>query len=456
MARRHKVVWHEGMALDPHHFQQWDRYVQGTLNARLHALARYGWGLAELEIDREGVTNGQFSVLRCRGVMPDGLPFNCPDDDPLPETRAFDKDVAATDEKKLGVLLSIPLERVGGSNTLLEGQTAKRETRFVMERLTIPDDNTGVEERSIGVGRPHFSLRFSTEQREQAEYSAIKIAEVELAPDGKFMLSKRFMPPCLSIAASENLARLANELLQLLIGKSADLSERRRQQSSGKIEYTTADVDVFWRLHTANTFIPLLLHHCNVTKSHPETIYELLLMMAGQLTTFSTSTEINPRDFPKYDHNDLAGCFKALDDIIRELLGEIITENYERVELARPTPVKWISQPIDERSLQAKQLYLMCSGDIPERKMIDELPRKCKISAPDIIDALIAAALPGLSVSYVARPPVGLPARPGLHYLRLDKTAGPHWEKINQSRAVAIFVPSEFDGIEVKLVMVKE
>jgi type VI secretion system protein ImpJ len=454
MARRHKVVWHEGMALDPHHFQQWDRYAQGTLNARLQALARYGWGLAELEIDREGVANGQFSVLRCRGVTPDGLPFNCPDDDPLPETRTFDTELAATDEKKIGVLLAIPLERVGGGNTRLEGQSVKRETRFVMDRMTILDDNTGVEERSIGVGRPNFSLRFSTEQREQAEYSAIKIAEVELAPDGKFMLSKRFIPPCLSIAASENLARLANELLQLLIGKSVDLTERRRQQPTGQIEYTAADIDNLWRLQTLNTFIPLLIHHLNVTRSHPETLYATLLMLAGQLTTFSTAADVDLRDFRKYDHNNLTDCFIELDANVRKLLeGGAI--DVPKVPLEKRAEGKWVSQKLEDQLLQTRQFYLMCSGDVPERKVIDELPGRIKIAAPEIIDALIAAALPGLGVSYMPRPPVGLPFRAGLHYFRFDKT-GPHWEKICQSHKIAIFVSAEFASLKIELIAVKE
>ena len=41
------------MTLDPHHFQQWDRYYQGTLEARISALNRFDWGVSRLELDRE-------------------------------------------------------------------------------------------------------------------------------------------------------------------------------------------------------------------------------------------------------------------------------------------------------------------------------------------------------------------------------------------------------------------
>jgi type VI secretion system protein ImpJ len=449
MARRHKVVWHEGMALDPHHFQQADRYAQATLNARINAVAHYGWGLTELEIDREGVPNGQFAVQRCRGVTPDGLPFNCPDDDTLPEIRAFDK-LFPANEDRLGVFIAIPLERVSGINTQLLGEPAKREMRFVMEQITVLDDNTGAEERTLGIGRPNFSLRFSTERQE--DYSTIKIAEIELDRDGRFTLSKSFIPPCLALAASENLATVVNKVLNRLNGKSTEL---RQQLPPGQREYTKAAIDTLWRLHTVNTFIPVLTHHFLVTKCHPETLYSYLLMLAGQLTTFADDEDVKLRDFPRYEHNNLAECFGQMHDLIEKLLSGLIKEVYEKVNLARPSQVKWISEKVDEASLQNKQFYLMCSGDIPVLKMSGELPRQLKITAPEILDALVGAALPGLGVSFMPHAPVGLPSRPGLHYLRLDKT-GPHWEKICQSHGIGIFIPAEYAGINVELVTTKE
>ena len=50
---RRRVVWYEGMTLDPHHLQQWDRAVRAEIDARVEAVARYGWGLAHLEIDAD-------------------------------------------------------------------------------------------------------------------------------------------------------------------------------------------------------------------------------------------------------------------------------------------------------------------------------------------------------------------------------------------------------------------
>ena len=45
MGWRNKVVWSEGMLLQPQHFQQHDRWTDHTLNGRFGALNACGWGL---------------------------------------------------------------------------------------------------------------------------------------------------------------------------------------------------------------------------------------------------------------------------------------------------------------------------------------------------------------------------------------------------------------------------
>jgi type VI secretion system protein ImpJ len=47
MSQRHKIVWYEGMNLDPHHFQQMDRYFKTGLDFRIHAIAHFDWGLSD-------------------------------------------------------------------------------------------------------------------------------------------------------------------------------------------------------------------------------------------------------------------------------------------------------------------------------------------------------------------------------------------------------------------------
>ena len=63
MGRPARVTWSEGMALDPHHFQQWDRYHLALLHARIRSVAPHAWGLTELQVDEEAIANARAAFM---------------------------------------------------------------------------------------------------------------------------------------------------------------------------------------------------------------------------------------------------------------------------------------------------------------------------------------------------------------------------------------------------------
>ena len=84
MSVSNKVVWSEGLFLQPQHFQQQDRYLERYVETRCQALIPHSWGFTEIEIERDFLSIGKFGLRRAPGVFPDGTPFRMPDDDPLP------------------------------------------------------------------------------------------------------------------------------------------------------------------------------------------------------------------------------------------------------------------------------------------------------------------------------------------------------------------------------------
>ncbi|MGH7595617.1 MAG: type VI secretion system baseplate subunit TssK [bacterium] len=449
MAQHHKVVWYEGMNLDPHHFQQADRSHQATLNFRIHALVRYDWGFFELKINKEALAQGQFGLEKCQGVSPDGLVFDMPGADRLPKARAIAEFFPPT-AAKLDVFLAIRTERATGSNCQLEDSPkGAADSRFVMESRDLTDDNSGANPRQIGLARPNFMLRMAGEPLD--EFSALKIAEVVRTPAGTFALSDSFIPPCLSIGASENLLREVNDLFGKLVAIS---NEQRAQLPFGKTEVAVPDLTSLWLAQTINTVIPLLKHRLETIKCHPEALYADLLALAGQLTTYPTDLGIMPTAFQVYEHENLTRCFNQLCDQIQEILKRIRPSTpVVPITLNKKGEYLWFSASIDEKLLQTAQFYLGASGDVDERKLADELPRKLKIATPEGIHALAQAAALGLTVVYTPRPPAGLSNQP-VHCFQLQKT-GFFWEAIGKSRAVGILVPAEFMKLDLKLWAVK-
>jgi len=104
-----KVVWYEGMKLDPHHFQQADRYNQYYINSRLGLISPNYWGLNEFQIDSAALAGGSLGLIRCNGIMPDGCVFNMPENDPL---RVFE---SASNRAVVSHVEHAPIEDVHGS-----------------------------------------------------------------------------------------------------------------------------------------------------------------------------------------------------------------------------------------------------------------------------------------------------------------------------------------------------
>ena len=79
MSWESKVVWSEGLFLQPHHFQQNDRYVESLVSGVARGVAPYAWGVSRLEIDQELLKLGKFAVKSCAGLTPDGAVFRAPE-----------------------------------------------------------------------------------------------------------------------------------------------------------------------------------------------------------------------------------------------------------------------------------------------------------------------------------------------------------------------------------------
>ncbi|MGD8540179.1 MAG: type VI secretion system baseplate subunit TssK [Candidatus Aminicenantes bacterium] len=450
MSQKQKVVWYEGMNLDPHHFQQWDRYHRSFLDSRIRSVVKYDWGLLDISIDKESIINGQVTLLRCKGVTPDGLVFNIPDDDPTPPSRSVEGFFPAT-QNELAVFLAIPSERERGRNCSLEGKTETSDTPFIFDKMSVLDDNTGTDERQVGIGRTNFQLRFRDESLE--DFNVMKIGEIVRMPDGSFAMNEQFIPPCLTIEASESLMTICRRLLELLVAKSSAFSARKHTMGQGDIASAMRNFSI---IQTLNTHIPLLNHMHSSPKTHPEELYINMLALAGQLSAFSPEIQVDPRQFPAYDHTNLSRCFHELDSKIRTLLDSLISvKKYVEIPLEKKSDTMQVGNVSDTSLFQEADIFLTASGDMPEKEMVDAVLTNIRVASPDTINAVLASFSKALPLTHSLMPPPELPRQEGTYYFRMEPS-GSFWESISRSSAIAIFVPTELSRIQIGAVAVKK
>jgi type VI secretion system protein ImpJ len=453
--RHQRPAWYEGMTLDPQHFQQWDRYHQYQLNARVRSVRPSYWGFHTIDIDKESLANGQFSLRSCCGVTQDGCLFDCPSLDPLPMPQAVRSHFPPS-ESSLCVYLGVPIERTDGVNCQLDRVTGQHLARYVSQTVSLIDDtstenNQAKEPREVTVAVPSLRLLFGDEPREQ--FSVLPVAELVRAGDGTYQLSPEFMPPLLAIGGSDTLMSLTRRVLEMLVGKSRAFSERRKRRTSGEVESTTSDVLLLSSLSTVNNAIPPLNYHFSTGRCHPEALYLLLASLAGQLMTFSTDEEMRPGELPAYDHGAPAKSFFQLESRIVALLEGVYTDNFTIIQLIRQGENRWTARLSEE--IVSRQLFLSVGGEVPERKIADELRHKIKIASSDQIDKVVNLAVPAVQVVAINRPPTGLPSRPGVQFFRIEKI-GTFWDAIAKANMITIHLPAEFKGVKCELYAVKE
>jgi len=444
------VVWSEGLLLSPQHFQQWDRAVQHFVAQRFRAAHSFDWGLTRLELDREALKNGRVSLTAAAGVLPDGTPFALPDDDPLPPQRSIEGHFEA---KQDAITLFLGLPSAAASRAQLGESPAggAAGARYAADTAELPDDNTAQNARPLEVQRRHFQVLFPDDAI--GEHDHLPVAEIVRASEGSYALRDVYVPPCLSIGASESLGRMLRVIHEMLIAKSTVLGDQRRQRG-GIADFSAQDTANAMLLYTVNARIPALSHALAHRDAHPEGVYLELMEMAGQLSAFSD--KMHPRDLPVYDHRGLTQTFARLEAMLRDLLEIQPVDKATRIVLEPKGAGMHVGRISDERLLgPGAGIYLGVRADVEEQRLAAELPGKIKIASLDKIDFLIANALRGVPLLYQRVPPPSLPVKGSFLYFQLDPN-GDAWETVRAAKNVAIYVPPDIPGVSLEMLGLRE
>lgn len=439
-------MWSEGLLLTPQHFQLQDRFHEER-TAELYRAARlFGHGFSRLALDGDAIRNGRVVVHEATGVLPDGTPFAIPGRDAAPPARELEGHFSL-DADQLPVHLGMRLARPGEVE-VGPGDDA----RFHAATIEASDGTGtgGTLRRSVEVARANLRLLFPDDAL--GEYETLPLAQVVRRPEGGFEYRADFIPPCIAIGASERIQRVLHRLLELLVTKSTELSDRRRMSGKGVAEFGRDDTAGFWLLGVVNGCVPLLSHYIRSTEIHPEATYRTLIALAGQLTTMSDAPV---RDLPPYEHDRLEATFTDLVEKIPKLLETVLPRHYTRIPLTQRDAYVHTGVIQDDRLLEATvPIFLGVYANTPASLVQSHFPEIAKVASPDRLESLVAAALKGTTLRLVQTLPAALPAQAGWTYFQLEKS-GDIWEGIAGSRQIAIYAPPEFPGILLELIAVR-
>ncbi|HEX7649744.1 MAG TPA: type VI secretion system baseplate subunit TssK [Noviherbaspirillum sp.] len=446
MAHLHRILWGEGMFLRPQHFQQQAQFDEGLAARIITQSAAFPWGVRKLVLDSDALRAGQVRVDTLDLVFQDGFHVDAPGGCPLPSSRELAS--IPTTVSSLLIYACIPELNAFGGNVHSLSEPAPRPPRYVSGTVPLTDLYTGALEAEITV--LHANVRLLLEHENRDGHQSLPIARLSRSATGHWEIDEKYIPPLASIEGSPALVTLTRRLLDILLAKSQALAATHRERRKSIAEQSSADITSFWLLHTVNRTFPPLNHYLR-TSPRPEALYSLLAQLCGELMTFSTTATL--ADIPAYTHLDLATVFERLDTMIRELLDTVISSRYMIIPLANSRPSFFIGKLDSERLIENADFYLSVSGDMPIADMLESVPSRLKVGAPDDVEKILHSALPGVPLRHALQTPAAVPVRVGNHYFALEKQ-GQIFERMLKARSICIYVPQALLGLKLELVAV--
>jgi type VI secretion system protein ImpJ len=435
MSAHNRVIWSEGLFLQPQHFQQQERYFERYVETRCRPLVPYSWGFTEIEFERDLLSIGKAALRRVAGVFPDGTPFRMPEDDPLPKAIDIGPDV-----RDQILYLAVPLRRSGELESDRDAgadELVRHDVREVQARNATA---SGGDQALLEVGALRTRLLLASDVTQA--YACVPLAHiVECRADKQVVLDENFIPTVLHVRAAGRLASFTSELLGLLHQRGEALAGRVAATGRG----AAAEFADFLMLQAINRYEPLLAHYAESGDLHPESLFHVCVTAAGELATF-TATSKRPPKLPAYRHDRLRESFDPVIMALRESLSKVLTQSAISIPI-EPKKFGISVAMVADRALYSTAVFILAArADLPSEELRRRFPAQLKIGPVEKITDLVRLQLPGVPVHAVPVAPRQIPYHAGFAYFELDQTDA-LWEQLTNSGGVAMHVAGEFPGL---------
>jgi type VI secretion system protein ImpJ len=439
-----RVVWSEGMFLNPQHFQQQDRYIERYIDSKCAAYGAYGWGVHEFDVDQQLLKLGKVSLLRARGLLPDGTPFNFPNIDDAPPVIEVPVGTHNT-----VVYLGVPVRRPGAIDVLPK-ENAQGLARYYSTELQVRDVTVeGGDSQTLDVAK--LRLRLLLETDDLSGYACIGLIRISEAREDKdILLDEQYLATSLDCKAIPRLSNFITELVGLLRHRGESIAGRLADTRRGG----TAEIADYMLLQLVNRLEPFVQHLTSVKGLHPLELYAEALKMAGELSTFVTKNK-RPPVFPPYLHDNLQQTFTPLTNALREYLSMVYEQTAVALNLVEKKYGIRVSEISDRSLLTTAMFVLAVRADVSDDVIRSRLPAQIKIGSVERIRQLVNAAMPGIAIKPLPVAPRQIPFRAGYTYFELDRHSE-FWKELQQSGGFALHLGGDFPGIEMEFWAVRQ
>jgi len=454
------LFWHQGLFLQPQHFQLKDVHFQSLLTPFHKFIQPHFWGTGNLEIHRAALGSGSFDIEKGELLFPDMTYVEFPGNG-LIQARSFDE-AWVEGGKPFSVFVGLRKWNGAGENvTVLPSldNISDVTTRFVT--TTDPEESPDLHQGgpTAQVKRLHYVLKifWETEKDQLGDYILIPVAQLEREAD-EIRLSEDFAPPCLTVSTSESLMHIIKEVRDQLASRGRQLESYKRDRGIHTAEFGSRDMVFLLALRSLNRFVPQLFHLTESPQVHPWTVYSVLRQLVGELSTFSERLSVlgefedGTLLLPGYNHRELWDCFSSAQGLVTQLLDEI-TAGPEYVMQLLFDGTYYTTELAPAVFEGRNRFFLVFETEDDPQAVLESLETVAKLSSRETLPLLIARALPGVKLKHLPVPPQELPRRAHSIYFQIDHH-GDQWAQIQKANNLALYWDAAPEDMKVELMVV--
>jgi type VI secretion system protein ImpJ len=438
-----QIHWHEGLFLQPHHFQRMQKSMYDQIGAERQLAHPHPYGLIEARLSRDDLENMRIRFERLRAIMPSGQVVNFPENAELP---ALDiKQALSKSTAGFKVFLGLPLWQAVRANTSGAGADAdtRVKLRYRVGEIECTDENTGENPKPVQVRRLNTRLMF--EHEDPTDMEMLPLMRVVRAAGEDIGLPRQdpdYVPPCFLLGGSPVLRELVCDLASQV---EASRKELVVQLSRGGFSLDTLrglQFEQMLRLRTLNRFSALLPSLVIAPHVTPFAMYLQLRELLGELTALHPDRD--EFECAPYDHDNLLPGFKELSAKIRSYLRGAVAPSYMKAVFQNVNGV--LTATLTEDQLAQPNAFFLGIRTRLDPAVLGRFVEdgdKFKLMP----QSLATRAIRGIELKEERHPPLELPAQSDLHYFRLDRAASARlWQQIQQEKlAVVRWAGTELD-----------
>lgn len=437
------IHWNEGLFLQPQHLQILQRQVISALSVERNIQHAYAYGVLDLRICDDSLSNKRILFERLSAVMPSGCYVELNENltlDPIDIRERF-----SNKNESFDVYLGVPLFNSERANTLLgkgKQEAANKYLYHVYEKNVL-DENTGESDKEIEFLSMNGCILIEGDNFDGFEVIPLfrvmqgvgeNLGQPRLAPD--------FCGPCTTVQAFPALLRMLTQLKEQISASRKDLFRKYKSQGFNREQVQSSHLDLMLRSSYLVDADVTLSEMVLTGVVHPLDVYVELKKLYGRLICLNPESlgdaDTDPLSMIEdYEHDNPFVPLKVLSKKIREILGDVVIPDYLEVVFDRKddhylgtfeerhfTQSDHFFIGIESKSMQPQDLYQLVE-DIDVFKFVPSSMSK--------------KVLRGVRLKQETHVPHMLPRKSYMYYFRvIPGGQGSAWNKIEKEKNAII------------------